>query len=167
MNTLLRGLWAGIMATSSMTMSLFQAFKSLPFLQKAPLPPALLSQEIGIKTGIVKDLSTQQQQLFTMASHFGYGAAAGVLYALVATKIPGNALLKGGLFGVAVWMASYYGIIPSLGLSTSASRMTRQRNFMMLATHVVWGMSLGYTEQELRERGAKMLDGRKNPILAK
>ncbi|KYG62910.1 hypothetical protein AZI87_16725 [Bdellovibrio bacteriovorus] len=167
MNTLLRGLWAGVMATSSMTISLFQAFKSLPFLQKAPLPPALLSREIGEKTGLAKNLTSQQQQMFTMVSHFGYGAAAGAVYAILASKLPGNPVIKGSLFGVGVWLASYYGLIPSMGLSTSAPNMTKKRNFMMFASHIVWGISLGYAEQELRRRGSTMLDGRRNPVLAK
>ncbi|UOF02512.1 DUF6789 family protein [Bdellovibrio reynosensis] len=167
MNTILRGIWASVMATGSMTLTLFGYFKKLPFLQKAPLPPALLSEDVVAKTGISKFLNSQKQQQVTMVSHFGYGAAAGVVYAFLAEKIPGsNPLVKGAAFGLAVWAASYYGLIPGLGLASAGARMTKQRNLMMAVSHVVWGSSLAFAEQELRHRGKDMLDGRQHPLRA-
>lgn len=165
MNTILRGIWASVMATGSMTLTLFGYFKQLPFLQRSPLPPALLSKDIGKKTGLAENLDSQEQQLLTLVSHFGYGAVAGVAYTFLAQKIPvENPLLKGAMFGLAVWAASYYGLIPGLGLVSAGTKMTRQRNLMMAVGHLIWGSSLAYAEQELRHRGKEMLDGRQHPM---
>jgi uncharacterized membrane protein YagU involved in acid resistance len=161
MNALFRGFWASTMATSSMTLALFEAFKKLPIEEKQPLPPAQLTESLVRKAGFTKNWSSEMQAEATMLSHYGYGAAAGIAYALLADKVPGNSLIKGGLFGLGVWAASYYGIIPSLKLSPSAEEMGKERNAMMALTHVVWGASLGFAEHSLRKKGFKMLDGQR------
>jgi uncharacterized membrane protein YagU involved in acid resistance len=163
MNSIFRGFWASTMATSSMTLALFESFKKLPDSEKQPLPPAQLTENVVRKTGFTKNWSSEMQAEATMISHYGYGAAAGIAYALLADKVPGNSLIKGGLFGLGVWAASYYGIIPSLKLSPSGDDMSKERNTMMALTHVVWGASLGFAENSLRKKGFSMLDGqRKN-----
>lgn len=161
MNALFRGFWASTMATSSMTLALFEGFKKLPVGEKQPLPPAQLTESLVRKAGFAKNWSPEMQAEATMISHYGYGAAAGIAYALLAEKVPGNSLIKGGLFGLGVWAASYYGVIPSLKLSPSAEEMGKERNAMMALTHVVWGASLGYAENSLRKKGFKMLDGQR------
>ncbi len=160
MNVLFRGFWASTMATSSMTMAMFQFFKKLPVGEKKPLPPAQLTENIAKKTEITKYLSKEAQTEATMISHYGYGAACGITYALLASRIPGSSLIKGGVFGLGVWAASYYGLIPSMNLYPSGKEMSKERNLMMALTHVVWGASLAYSEEALRKRGPQMLNGK-------
>lgn len=166
MDTLSRGIWASVMATTSMTMSLFKLFQQLPLQQRSPLPPAVLAKEIGHKLSLSKNLNLDEQSQFTMFSHYGYGAMAGVLYTLLTKKIPGNPILKGSVFGLGVWAVSYFVIIPALGLKSSGAKMSRERNLMMLTAHLIWGASLGYSEHALREKGKNMLAGGKNSLLA-
>ncbi|MFS4457910.1 DUF6789 family protein [Bdellovibrio sp. HCB2-146] len=164
MNSLLRGAWSGVMATSTMTMAMFKSHKELPREEQSPLPPAILTDEVQRKTGVFPDASSEVKEQATLFSHFGYGALGGITYALLAKKIPTDSpLLKGTLFGLAVWAGSYYGLIPSLKLKPTAPEMTAKRNLMMIAAHIVWGTSLAFAEQELRKRSAPLLDGKKNP----
>ena len=86
----------------------------------------------------------------TLAAHFGYGTAAGVLFGLLAPKRAGEAVPAGIGFGLLVWSASYLGLMPALGLHPPATRDTFRRNALMIAAHVVWGASLGALAAPLR-----------------
>lgn len=164
MNSILRGAWSGVMATSTMTMAMFKSHKELPREEQSPLPPAILTDDIQEKTGILPNANSEIKEQATLFSHFGYGALGGIAYALLAKRLPTESpLLKGTLFGLAVWAGSYYGLIPSLKLKPTAPEMTPKRNLMMIAAHIVWGASLAFAEQEMRERGQTLLDGKKNP----
>jgi putative membrane protein len=79
----------------------------------------------------------------TTVAHFGYGAMMGLLYAPFAKKLPLPAIVKGLLFGLLVWAASYLGLLPLLGLSESAPTEPTGRNLLMIAAHLIWGASTG------------------------
>lgn len=160
MNFILRGIWASTMATSSMTLAMFQFFAKLPKARKSPLPPAQITRSIEKKMGLERAPSSELQKQLTLLAHYGYGAAAGVLYAAISPKVPGSLIAKGSLFGLTVWGASYLGIIPKLNLHPSAPRMNTQRNVMMIASHVVWGVALAYAEDKLRKNSSALLDAR-------
>jgi putative membrane protein len=140
-----------------MTFSLFRMYRALPREQRSPLPPAKLTHEVTKAAGADRLLSRPQESFVTMVSHFGYGAAMGMIYASISSKWDKPAIVKGTVFGFGVWTASYLGWIPLFGLRTSAPRMSLQRNLMMIAAHVLWGASLGYAEKELKKRGLQML----------
>lgn len=163
MNSILRGAWSGVMATSSMTMALFKGHKELPRREQSPLPPAILTDDIQRRLGVFPNARSEIKEQATLFSHFGYGALGGVAYALLADKVPVKSpVVKGTLFGLSVWAISYYGLIPALNLRPKGEHMTSKRNLMMIAAHVVWGTSLAYAEKELHERDAKLLDGKRN-----
>jgi hypothetical protein len=46
-------------------------------------------------------------------------------------------------FGVAVWLLSYMGWLPAIGLFGPATRDTQGRSALMVAAHLVWGAALG------------------------
>lgn len=162
MNVFFRGAWASIMATSSMTMTMFQIHKLLPQSQRSPLPPSILTEEVLEKINLDQNYSSELQEELTMFSHFGYGVLGGVTYAALCSESKMNPLAKGTIFGLAVFAGSYYGLIPGLNLRPTGKQMTAERNAMMLGAHVIWGGALGYAEKELRRRGEALLDGRKN-----
>lgn len=170
MNSILRGIWSGLIATSTMTTALFKFHQSLPETQQSPLPPAKLTTSLlrhlpGGKQ-VSDNLSSETQMQATMGSHFAFGAGTGLLYALVAPKMKGTPLVKGTLFGLGVWGASYLGWIPAFGLKPQAQKMTLERNAMMVLAHLVWGATLGYNENQMRHRAKTLLDGRRNALLA-
>jgi uncharacterized membrane protein YagU involved in acid resistance len=149
-----------------MTTTLFKYHQTLPQSEKSPLPPAQLTQSFLQKLPGQRRLSREAQMEATMTSHFAFGAATGILYSLMAPKLKGTPLVKGALFGLGVWSASYMGWIPAFGLKPQAPKMTPQRNLMMILAHVVWGATLGYNENQMRHHGETLLDGRKNKLLA-
>lgn len=171
MDSLQRGIWSGAIATGPMTLALFRIHKELPKNERLPLPPAKLTQEMTAPFHS-KALAPNQQEGLTMLSHFAYGLACGVVYAVgreLFHKMNGEKSsperlppsVVGGLFGLGVWAFSYLGWIPMAGFQTQAPKMSWRRNVMMIFSHWVWGSSLGLTERELRERGASLLDGRR------
>lgn len=166
MNAFSRGFWSGMIATGPMTLGFFRFFKKLPPGQKSPLPPATLSYQSSEAVNLGKHLDSDDEVTLAMSSHFAYGAGCGVVYAETFSRLPGPPVVKGSIFGLGVWAASYLGWTPLLGFRASAPNMTKERNWMMIASHIVWGASLGYAEDALRERGHQMLSGHKKAALA-
>lgn len=162
MNFLLRGFWSGTIATSFMSLWMFRVFELLPHQQKKPLPPAQLTAEITspfLKTG----------SELTLVSHFGYGVLCGTFYSAwqarrknkTARSSSASAAFEGSVFGLAIWGLSYLGWIPALRLSPSATHLSASRNSMMILGHLIWGASLGMTEDSLRRQGHQMLETKK------
>lgn len=164
MQTVQNGIWSGIFATSAMTIGFLKSFKMLPEKEKSPLPPATLTTQILRRVGLDQKLTSEGRQNAALISHFGYGISCSLLYALLPANFKKAPVLAGLGFGTAVWGLSYLGLIPSLGLRARASNMPANRNALMIATHLIWGGVLGYTESELRQSGHRVFDGhRKAP----
>jgi hypothetical protein len=51
--------------------------------------------------------------------------------------------------GVAVWVASYLGWIPVVGILKPATLHPKRRNALMLVAHLVWGASTSLAMREL------------------
>ena len=94
-----------------------------------------------------------QVKAATLVSHFGYGAAMGVLYGALRSKISLPSPVKGVLFGLVVWAASYLGLLPLIGMLESGQREPGRRNLMMIAAHVIWGSTMGVVAEILAEKG--------------
>ena len=160
MNTAENGIWSGLLATGPMTLAMFALHNKLPNVEKSPLPPATLTSQFTSLFGLDQKLSQNPRENLTMLSHFGYGAACGLLYAFGFKKLhPHSALLKGTLFGLGVWASSYMGWIPAFGLRANAYQMPAKRNGLMILAHIIWGASIGLAEFEMRRFGNQMLDG--------
>jgi len=124
-------------------------WRLLPQREKYHLPPRLITEEITEQAGIEQHLGENELIGLTIFSHFGYGALTGALYALLEQRIPLPASLKGALAGVAVWIGSYLGWIPALGILTPATRHPWRRNLLMIIAHVIWGVTLGEETRKL------------------
>lgn len=73
-------------------------------------------------------------------AHFGFGAAAGSLYGLLAR---GQAPSIAGIgYGLAIWAASYQGWVPGMNILPAATEDRPGRPAVMIAGHVVYGMML-------------------------
>lgn len=137
MQKALFGALAGISATMAMTAAMRHLFAHLDGGNRYPLPPRELTEEM---------LPSSKRALpgLTVLAHSGYGALAGALYGL----FPGRKR-HGALYGVAVWAVSYLGWIPAMHILKPATRHPHERNFLMLAAHVVWGTALAFGLNEL------------------
>jgi uncharacterized membrane protein YagU involved in acid resistance len=146
---LLQGAIAGFVATAPMSLSMLIGWRLLPKREKYHLPPRQITEEITERMGIADRLNETELVGLTVFSHFGYGAFFGWLYALFEHRIPFHSSLKGALAGVALWMASYLGWLPAMGILRPATRHPWRRNLLMIVAHVVWGVTLGELVRKL------------------
>lgn len=131
--------------------------RALPRRERYPLPPRLITEriltdELHLPLGLRRE---KKLQLATLASHFGYGAAMGGLYAALEPTVRDTvpAPLAGAAYGAAVWAGSYFGLLPALGILPPAHRHPPGRNAMMGLSHLVWGAALGSLVALGRRRG--------------
>lgn len=152
----MRASTSGLAATLPMSAVMLGLHRALPDERHRALPPHVVTMGLVAPTGLPERLGPRGRQALTTAGHFGYGAAAGSLYALWQRAVPGPPAATGALFGLAVWAGSYLGWIPSLGLMRPATRQPWGRNATMIAAHLVWGAVLGLTVARSRPGGRPM-----------
>ena len=141
MRKLVRGAIAGAVATVPMTLVMVTLFRRLPPEQRYPLPPRLITEDIAERAGADPVMDDPALTRATLAAHFGYGAATGALFPLIARRRYPLALIGPG-YGIAIWAASYLGWIPALRMLPPATRQPVERNALMLTAHIVWGAAL-------------------------
>lgn len=146
---LLRGAVAGFAATAPMSMTMLLGWRMLPRPEKYPLPPRLITEEISERVGLRDHLEEDQVVGLTVVSHFGYGALFGAVYALSEDRIPMHSSLKGSLAGLVLWVGSYLGWLPAVGILRPATRHPWRRNLLMVTAHIVWGVTLGEIVRKL------------------
>ncbi len=149
-NRLLLGALAGIAGTFAMTAAARAMHRRLPVGQRYPLPPREII-EGTLPVPAKRALDEERRQSVTLAAHFGYGAATGALYALLR---PRGRLVPGAAYGLLVWTASYFGIMPGLRILQPAHEHPRRRNWLMIVAHLVWGSTMAgaLREMELAEQ---------------
>lgn len=145
------GALAGFIATFPMTIFMLTTQRFLPKGQRYDLPPELIIKDLAHKAHVRWRLNKSQILGATLVSHFGYGATMGTLYTPL-RKLPFPTLVQGILFGLIVWAASYLGLLPLLGISASGHKEPLRRNLMMIAAHIVWGATLGVTDNMIMLR---------------
>lgn len=81
------------------------------------------------------------ERLLGTAAHFGFGAANGALFGLLAgdrrPRIP-----SGIVYALGIWAGSYQGWVPRLGIMPPASRDRPERQAVMAGAHVLYGTAL-------------------------
>jgi uncharacterized membrane protein YagU involved in acid resistance len=143
------GALAGMIATFPMTVFMLVTHQLLPSWQKYALPPERITKKLVKRVSGGKRMNKAQQVGVTLLLHFGYGSNMGMLYAPIARKVQLPPALKGAIFGLLVWFGSYVGIAPVINLPDAAPKQPLQRKAMMIAAHLVWGSTLGVTENML------------------
>lgn len=133
---------AGCVATVPMTWTMELLHRYLPQRERYPLPPREITMKVAEEAGLEDDLDEQERLRLTLLAHFGMGSAAGALYEPLTSNLPLPALLRGAAYGLAVWGGNYLGLLPALGILTPATRHPPRRTALMIAAHLVWGMSL-------------------------
>ena len=143
------GALAGMIATFPMTIFMLVTHRLLPKWQKYALPPERITTELAKRARVGKRTSKAQHVGAAIVMHFGYGSNMGMFYAPMARKVALPPALKGAIFGLLVWFGSYMGIAPLIDLPDAAPKQPLQRNAMMITAHLVWGSTLGITENIL------------------
>lgn len=140
---MIQGAIAGFVATAPMTWAMEVLFRRLPHDDRYPLPPRQITMKVTQEAGVKDELTHLQRHSLTLLSHFGYGAASGMLYSQTAARLPVSPLTKGVAYGIAVWAASYTGFLPALGILKPVRRQPVSRTALMVAVHLVWGAATG------------------------
>ena len=138
---LVLGAIAGFVGTMAMTSAMRRLHKRLPEHERYPLTP----REIVDSAAAPSDETARD---LTLAAHFVYGAACGALLA-AANPRPGK--VQGAAAGAAVWLGSYMGWIPALGILKPATEHPARRNALMIAVHFVWGSATAAALTELTD----------------
>src|SRR5947209_1270535 len=132
---------AGFVATMAMTSAMRRLHRRLPEPERYPLTPReIVDAAVAPPAAAAPDL--------TLVAHFLYGAGCGALLA-AANPRPGR--LGGAAAGGAVWLASYMGWIPALGILKPATRHPLRRDALMLGVHFVWGWAAAEAMRELAD----------------
>jgi putative membrane protein len=148
---LVKGTAAGFVATAPMSVAMLIGWMLLPKHERYQLPPRLITEEISERVGIEEHMTENQLVGLTIFSHFGYGALFGAVYALFHEKMPMHSSLKGTLAGLTIWVGSYLGWLPAMGILSPATQHPWRRNLLMILAHVVWGVTLGEITRKLTE----------------
>ena len=139
----LQGAIAGFVGTLPMTIFMLSTQRFLPKGQRYDLPPEIITKDITERVHIRQHMNKAQVLAATTAAHFGYGAGMGMLYGILARRLPFNSALKGILFSLVIWAVSYQMVLPVIGIKESAQSETTRRNLMMIVAHIIWGASTG------------------------
>ncbi len=135
------GAIAGFVGTMAMTGAMQRLHRRLPERERYPLTPReIVDSSLNLEAEAARDV--------TLATHFAYGAACGALIA-AADERPANATGAGA--GLMVWLASYMGWIPAVGILKPATRHPVRRNLLMILVHLVWGAATASAIRELGE----------------
>ena len=119
------------------------------------LPPERISQT-AIDAVSVEPLDDHTEDAIAAVAHFGFGAGAGALFGLLTMRTvaargsPATAAVSGMLYATGIWLVSYQGWVPTLGIMPPASSDRRGRVVTMLAAHWVYGAALGILVRMLR-----------------
>jgi uncharacterized membrane protein YagU involved in acid resistance len=139
---LVRAVMVGLMSTAAMTVVMQWLYNALPRREQYPLPPEEITVVAEAKV-FGRFLDEPQHMALTLFSHFGYGTVLGMVYSLVAEKIPFMPLLSGLLYGIFVWAGSYLGWLPAFRVLRPVSEFTPSRRSLLIISHLVWGGALG------------------------
>jgi uncharacterized membrane protein YagU involved in acid resistance len=138
---------AGLVATAAMSAAMVAAQRAG---QMGRMPPKKITSAALDAVG-ADDLPEPAVDALSVATHFGFGAAMGALF-LLARPRPRLPVAEGVAFGTLVWLASYAGWIPALGILPPPTRDRPGRPASMLLAHWVYGAVLGGMQSALSSR---------------
>lgn len=146
----LAGAAGGFAGTLPMTGAMLLLHRFLPEGERLALPPRPLTMRILGGAGLPwRDLPEPARLALVLASHYGYGAAAGALFPAFRRLAGGRAVPAGAAYGMLVWALSYLGWVPAARLLPPATRWPPGLVALMLGVHGVWGGTTGAVAESL------------------
>lgn len=142
-----RGGAAGALATVAMSGAML-AGQALGLMGTAP--PKQITATAAHRAGALGALPTPAFKAGWVAAHLLYGMVCGVGYSLlhrVTPRLPRHPL--GLAYGLVVWAASYFGLLPALGLYPEPEDDASGRIATMIGAHLVFGVSLAELDRRL------------------
>jgi uncharacterized membrane protein YagU involved in acid resistance len=139
------GAIAGFVGTMAMTAAMRRLHRRLPPKERYPLTPREIVDSGAKQAGV--PLRGEAAKDVSAVAHFAYGAVTG---AMLAAMNPDPKKKTGAVYGAAVWLASYMGWIPAVGILKPATRHPPRRNVLMIGVHLIWGAATAAAIRELR-----------------
>ena len=142
---LLVGATAGALSTVAMSAVMLGAKRAGV---TGELPPERITRRV-IDAASAEPPDDQTTDAIAAVAHLGFGAVAGALFGLLTTRTgaargsPAIAAFTGMIYATGIWLVSYQGWVPALGIMPPASSDLRGRVVTMLAAHWVYGAALG------------------------
>lgn len=139
LQTLARGAVAGALATVPMTAVM--GLGQLAGWMVTP-PPKQVTAAAQQETGVRNELGQPAFTVSWLGAHVAFGAASGILFSVVRSRLPSPPVLAGTVYGVGLWVTAYGALLPALGLYPSLADDSHGRAGVMLAAHEVFGAAL-------------------------
>jgi hypothetical protein len=141
---LLLGFICGVAATGPMSAIMVAIHRRLPAGERYPLPPREITMKAIERVPGGREIDPATRSALTWLAHFGYGGAAGALYAGANAVAVGSqkSTERGLLFGLLVWAVSYLGLLPGLGVLKPVTEHPVRRSGLMIVAHLAWGLIL-------------------------
>src|SRR4051794_20615429 len=136
---MLDGKIAGSIAGAAATVPMTAVMRAFDHPQE--MAPRVIAENAA--GGAMENLTEEQRHAASMTAHFAFGATAGAGFGAMAGQTGLPAVAEGALYGVALWGASYLGVMPAAGLYRPATEDKGSRTLMMIGAHVIWGAALG------------------------
>lgn len=150
--TPLHGAIAGLAATVAMSAAMLAARR----VGLTPTLPPTRIAESAILEATERPARPHEQRVVAPVAHLAFGAGAGAAFGLIrhAAGIRGRgaSVLAGLAFANLVYLVSYQGWVPALGIIPPASRDDRGRVATMVVAHWVYGAVLGVLAWRLGRR---------------
>lgn len=146
-----RGAQAGVAATAAMSLLMLAARRAGI---SGELPPRVIADKAAEQLPEGSQPDEEERETAAGVAHFLFGAAAGALFGLASSglrRVWISALL-GLIYGSAVYVVSYMGWIPSLGILPPSDEDRPGRVATMVGAHWVYGATLGIVVALARRR---------------
>lgn len=132
-----RGFVAGVAATGAMSLLMLAAGR-LGLMGEQP--PDRITGHVLRRLWPFR--SEEETDLAASAAHVAFGGGAGIVFAVLRRLAPLRLPGAGVGFALLVWLVSYAGVIPALGIMPRPDRDRPGRAPTMVAAHVLYGLVL-------------------------
>jgi putative membrane protein len=129
---LIAGVIAGLVATAAKTL----AEKMYPpRTHGEPEPSEMLAERVAGHS-----LDHRTRTAASEAIHWGFGAAAGAAYGVLAEFYPAATAKQGATFGLALMTLTHETALPAMGLGAPVEEQAEREHTSEAATHVLYGV---------------------------
>lgn len=107
------------------------------------MPPKKIA-DAGLDAAGAEEAPEPARRATAALLHLGFGAGMGALFGAFhqRTRLP-HPLAQATVYGLGIWLASYCGWVPALGIMPPPQRDRPGRPTAMVLAHVVYGVALG------------------------
>lgn len=121
-------------------------------------PPKQITARVARRLGLRKAVHPGRTwEPITWAAHLGYGAASASLFPLVTRSLPIPGFLRGMLFALGIWAASYMGWLPAAHILPPANKQPARRNTVMILSHLLWGSLIGLLDPRIENAERRLV----------